>query len=384
MRYQSSQSYHTLKHWQSGKRKETGPYTSYISGTTSFFLEGFVDTAGDLVLFPFTLIEDGAVAGGTLYSQTRSRWPFTAYYIAPLLTMVFAGKWTTADGYDVYYRIDKAGENVHTTPGTIPNTNAAETVSYSVLTYENGQLKDLDHMHHSFEWGPEYVGKVALPIVNRYKVHWNYYQAGTTDIAEWCKTCTDMGTTDQSLGVTPSKWNYGTITALSKLCAKLYHYDWFDEVPRLTGLTPIRTAATYRYLRFPTVRGGFNASDTDVDMYVAGAATTAEYPSDGPIVPYVATSPGIRTAGGYMSITAYSCERYGNTIEQDYSANCCCLCGDMGTPWQNGDMFYNSYQTNYNSNLLPYGYAGAAESGISTIVRRIHDIEVQDNFKFFT
>lgn len=402
MRYQSSQSYRTLKHWQSGRKAETGPYTGYVSGTDNFMLQGFYDDSDDLVLFPWTLREEDAIAGDTWYGQTRSRYPFTAYYITPALDTVFAEKWTTADGYDVYYRVDKAGSNVHTIPGTVPWTGDAVTRQYAkctrrqnsngywhidIPTYEaypnTGTSGWRIKYDGSFTLDGSYTGKVALPVVNRYRVWWNYYTAGTTDIETWCAACEDMGSTTENLG-TADKWTNACVVAISVLCAKLHPYEWFKEVPRLKGLNPIvPTGPGNSYYRWPVLRGG-NAGETSAQMYVAGADSATEMSSEEDI-PYVMT--GMDPATRILDYGIYQGQArntaYGLTSIAP--ADSCVLAGDMGVPYLNGDMGYCPITTDYHNGYTPYIWVGSdVEGGIATIVRRIHDIEVQENFKFFT
>lgn len=397
MKYLSSQSYHTLNHWQSGKRKkETGPYTSYLDGCTNFQIQGLYDDSGP-ILFPWTLHEADSVAGDTWYGQTRSRYPFTAWYISPETETVFAEKWTTADGYDVYYRVDKAGENVHTIPGQVPWSGDAVTLSYAKCTHEDGNI--LIPTYEAYPnagtsgWRVQYAGsitidgsyqgRVALPVINRYEVHWTYYTAGTTSVAQWCGTCTDMGSTTEKLS-TASKWSNGCIIALSQLCAKLHPYEWFHEVPRLKGVNPlVWSQSAQTYYRWPVLRGGMNGNDSGgAPFYVAGATSETEATSE-TTMPYVLT--GMDPATSTLDYGVYRgvASNVAASVVQAVSAQSCVMAGDMGIPYKNGTEGYCPINTDYKNGWAPYMYAGTSENGITTVVRRIHDIEIQDGFQFF-
>lgn len=380
MRYLQSQSYHTLQHWQSTKRSAI--YTSYLKRYTGFFIDGALDEAGDLCIFPWSWHEEDAIEGDTW--SDGSGVSDKAWYIQPSLSLVKALRWTTEDeAYDVYFILYKAG-TVSLVPQSVPfAAESALTAPYYTLEHKDGELYiDTSGAPTDFIFDASYTGKVLIPTIARYKAYFDFYDHGASP-ASMYDICKDAG----SIGglAYHTKWNFDTVYAVSAAIGAVYDPDILSQVPRLTGLTLIHWGSLLStYGSIGCVQGGCNAKDDDTLMYRAGLGSTIGI-SDARRMPYIAT--GMTSGRSRLAAGAYSAVLSDDTLQQVSHPliGSCALCGDYGrNPGTGGSPTYWPQAASYNNNFYKFGYARNADDGISTIIRRITDVKVQEGFKFFT
>lgn len=382
MKYMSSQSYHTLKHWQSSKHSAI--YTSYIKHYTGFFIDGAIDESGDLCIFPWSWHESDAVAGDNW--NDGSGHSDTAWYIQPSLALIQAYKWTTPDNaYDIYYILYKAGA-IDLIPESVPYAaDGTLTAKYQIPEHADGRLLlNADSLEYSFTFDSSYIGKVLLPTVARYKAYFNFYVHGDTPYSLY-SICKDKGACKSNLSNT-KKWNFACIYELSKIIGEMYSPDILSQVPRLTGLKLITWNSLLKTWGYGCIQGGCNANDDDTIMYRAGLGNSIALDTS-KRMPYIITgqSSGSRATNIYAYHNEFiKSDGTSETTGEDDAVGSCMLAGDYGRNGLPEETIYFPQAVSYNNNFLKYGYVQEADNGVSTIIRRVTDVKVKEGFKFFS